>query len=253
MGALHAGHESLIDLAREQAAAVAASIFVNPLQFGPTEDYTRYPRDERADLARLQAHGTDLVFVPTVEEMYPEGSPVVTVHPGALGKRLCGAFRPGHFEGVLTVVAKLFGLFHPQVAVFGQKDYQQAVLIRRMVEDLETGPLRILTAPTVRESDGLALSSRNAYLSADERRQAVGLHQSLQAGRQAFVRGERNSGRLLGVVRVRLAEFPLLRLQYVELVHPDSLGGVERADPGSVLAMAAFCGKTRLIDNVILS
>jgi pantoate--beta-alanine ligase len=252
MGALHRGHDSLIEVAREEADSVAASIFVNPLQFGPAEDYASYPRDEAADLARLEALGTDLVFVPTVEEMYPGGSSDVTVHPGAMGKRLCGAYRPGHFEGVLTVVAKLFGLFHPQIAVFGQKDYQQAILIRRMVEELEMGPLTVRMAATVRESDGLALSSRNAYLSPDERRQAVGLHQSLQAGRQSFVRGERASGRLLGVVRVRLAEFPMLRLQYVEVVHPETLESVERAESGSVLAMAAFCGRTRLIDNVVL-
>jgi pantoate--beta-alanine ligase len=252
MGALHPGHDSLITLAREEAGAVAASIFVNPLQFGPTEDFTRYPRDESGDLTRLEALGAHLAFLPSTEEVYPGGAPRVTVHPGAMGERLCGAFRPGHFAGVLTVVAKLFGMFRPELSVFGQKDHQQAVLIRRMVEDLELGPITVRVAPTVREQDGLAMSSRNAYLSAEERRQAVGLHQSLQAARQGYVRGERAGARLLGLARVRLGEFPLLQLQYLELVHPETLQSVERAESGSVLAIAALCGRTRLIDNVVL-
>lgn len=253
MGALHRGHDSLIEVAREEADSVAVSIFVNPLQFGPTEDYTRYPRDDIKDLARLEACGADLAFLPSVEDVYPAGAPEVTVHPGRMGERLCGAFRPGHFAGVLTVVAKLFALFRPAVAIFGQKDYQQAVLIRRMVEDLDIGRLAVRIAATVRESDGLAMSSRNAYLSAEERSQAVGIHEALKTGRAAFERGERTASSLLAGVRARLAEFPLLQPQYVELVHPATLESVERPEAGSVLAIAAFCGRTRLIDNMGLS
>jgi pantoate--beta-alanine ligase len=253
MGALHRGHDSLIGLARDEADSVAASIFVNPLQFGPTEDYARYPRPESEDLARLEACGTHLVFVPSVEEVYSGGAPEVSVHPGKMGDRLCGAFRPGHFAGVLTVVAKLFGLVRPDLAVFGQKDYQQAILIRRMVQDLELGPLTVRMAATVREADGLAISSRNAYLSAEERNQAVGLHQALQVGRALVERGERAAATLVGAARARLAEFPLLSPQYVQLVHPETLESLERAEGGSVLAIAAFCGRTRLIDNLVLS
>jgi pantoate--beta-alanine ligase len=252
MGALHDGHLSLVDLARADANAVAVSIFVNPLQFGPSEDFTRYPREEQRDLALLEARGADLAFVPTVEEMYP-AQPVITVTPGRMGDRLCGAFRPGHFEGVLTVVAKLFGLFRPDVAVFGQKDLQQLVLIRRMVQDLDLGPMTVRGAPTLREADGLAMSSRNAYLSPEERRQAVGLSRSLQRGQEVFARGEKSSAAVLGAMRDALAEFPLLQPQYVEIVNADTLDGVASVERGSVMALAAFCGRTRLIDNAVLA
>ncbi len=251
MGFLHEGHLSLVDRARSLCDVVAASIFVNPLQFGPSEDFSRYPRDEERDLALLEERGTALVFAPSVEEMYPAGEPVVTVSPGALAERLCGAYRPGHFRGVLTVVARLFGLFHPDVAVFGRKDFQQAVLIRRMVLDLELG-VRIETGEIVREPDGLALSSRNAYLSPEERAQATGLHAALCAARDLFVEGERSAARLLEAIRSEIDGHPLLRLQYAELVDPDSLEGVDPARDGSVLALAAHCGDTRLIDNLEL-
>ena len=253
MGYLHDGHLSLVDLAREEAASVAVSIFVNPLQFGPTEDYGRYPRDEPRDLELLRARRTDLVWVPSVEEVYPGGPPAVTIESGALGDRLCGAFRPGHFDGVLTVVAKLFGLFRPDAAVFGRKDFQQSVLVRRMVRDLELGPTRVRVAPTRREPDGVAMSSRNAYLSAEERKQAVGLFAALQAARERFAAGERSGSAILAGMNERLADFPLLHAQYVEVVDPDTLEPVETVDGSTVAALAAFAGRTRLIDNMSLA
>ena len=252
MGFLHEGHLSLVDRARAAADLAAVSIFVNPLQFGPGEDLETYPRDEARDLSLLEARGTDLVFVPATEEMYPSGPPVVTVSPGALERRLCGAFRPGHFRGVLTVVARLFGLFRPDLAVFGRKDFQQAVLIRRMVQDLELG-VRVVTGPIARESDGLALSSRNAYLGPDERAQAPGIHEALAMARRLWEGGERRSERLLHEVRRTVGARPLLELQYAEAVDPASLDPVEEAVEGTVLAVAAFCGTTRLIDNVELA
>ncbi len=251
MGYLHPGHLSLVEYAAAQADAVAVSIFVNPLQFGPGEDLAEYPRDEARDLALLEARNVSLAFVPSVDEMYPLGDPCVTVDPGAMAERLCGAFRPGHFRGVLTVVAKLFGLFRPDVAVFGRKDFQQAVLIRRMARDLDMG-VRVRTAPTVREGDGLAMSSRNAYLSPEERAQAVGLFRALSSAAERFAGGERNAPALLETARAVLARYPLLRPQYLEIVDPDTLASLDRAATGSVVAVAAFCGRTRLIDNVEL-
>lgn len=251
MGFLHEGHLSLVGRAAELADAVTVSVFVNPLQFGPSEDLASYPRDEARDLELLEGRGTALAFVPSTEEMYPNGEPRVTVSPGPQGTRLCGAFRPGHFRGVLTVVARLFGLFHPQVAVFGRKDFQQAVLIRRMVLDLELD-VRVETAPIVREADGLALSSRNAYLNPRQRRDARGLHAALLSARGLFAGGEHRAPTLLREVRRVVAEHPLLELQYAEIVHPETLEDVDTARPGSVVAIAAFCGTTRLIDNVEL-
>jgi len=252
MGFLHEGHLSLVELARGDAARVAVSIFVNPLQFGPAEDFGRYPRDEERDLAMLEARGTALVFLPSVHDMYPDGPPAVTVSPGAMAERLCGAFRPGHFEGVLTVVAKLFGLVRPDAAVFGSKDYQQVVLIARMVRDLELG-VEVRRAPTVREHDGLAMSSRNAYLAPAERAQAVGLHLALQGARSRFAAGERSAAKLRSGVEADLRAFPLLSPQYVEFVSPDSLEGRDQVSEDTVLMLAAFCGRTRLIDNTVLA
>jgi pantoate--beta-alanine ligase len=251
MGFLHAGHLSLVDLAAGSADRVAVSIFVNPLQFGPSEDLARYPRDEARDLTLLEARGTALVFAPPESEMYPDGAPAVTVSPGMLEHRLCGAFRPGHFRGVLTVVAKLFALVRPEVAVFGRKDFQQVVLVRRMAADLDLG-VRVQTAPTVREADGLAMSSRNLYLDPDERRQALGLFAGLAAASALWHAGEARGERLREEVRRAIAERPLLALQYAEAVHPLTLEPVADATPGTVLAVAAFCGTTRLIDNVVL-
>lgn len=249
MGFLHEGHLSLVDAAREAADAVVVSIFVNPLQFGPGEDLATYPRDETRDLELLRARGADHVFVPDVDVMYPDGDPLVTVSPGPMAHRLCGAFRPDHFRGVLTVVARLFGLIRPSVAVFGRKDYQQAVLIRRMVRDLEMD-VDVRTGPIVREEDGLAMSSRNAYLSPEERRDAAGLHQALRSAAERARRGETDPARILRLVRRAVASKPLLELQYAEAVDPETLESVSSVQPGTVLALAAFCGTTRLIDNV---
>ncbi len=251
MGYLHEGHLSLVDRARALADRVVMSIFVNPLQFGPQEDLARYPRDLERDVELAAGRGVDLIFAPDVEEMYPGGQPAVRVVPGRLADTLCGAYRPGHFEGVLTVVAKLFGIVRPDVAVFGQKDFQQAVLIRRMVADLDMG-IEIDVAPIVREPDGLAMSSRNVYLRPDERDAALGLYRGLTRAAEAFAAGERDSARLCQIVRDVMAGAGV-RVQYVELVDPESLDAVQNARPGDVIAVAGFVGETRLIDNLILN
>lgn len=251
MGALHAGHLSLIERASELCDTVIVSIFVNPLQFGPNEDFRRYPRDLEGDLEHCASYGVRLVFAPDEGVMFPEGPPAIQVDPGALGEGLCGAFRPGHFRGVLTVVATLLGLTRPDWAVFGRKDFQQSVLIGRMVEDLALG-VRVDVAPTVREADGLALSSRNAYLSEDERMDALGLWMGLSAAQELYGSGETDASVLIDRVREGVSQHPRLALQYAELVDPETLAPLEKAVPGSVAAMAAFCGETRLIDNVVL-
>jgi len=251
MGWLHEGHLALVDHARARASATVMSIFVNPLQFGPTEDLASYPRDLERDTQVASKRGVDLLFAPDVETVYPTGDPIVRVVPGPIGARLDGAFRPGHFEGVLTVVLKLFNLVGPDVAVFGRKDYQQATLIRRMVSDLDL-PLEIVVAPSVRADDGLALSSRNAYLNAGERAQALALFRSLRAGEHVFAAGDRDAGAILRAAQGVLDGKPAIRVQYLELVHPDTLEPIGRAEAGSVLAVAAFVGRTRLIDNVVL-
>jgi pantoate--beta-alanine ligase len=250
MGYLHEGHLSLMDLARDRCDYLAASIFVNPLQFGAEEDLDRYPRDLDRDLGLLEERGVDLVFHPSVAEMYPQGEPEVSVDPGHMGEVLCGRYRPGHFRGVLTVVARLFGLFRPQVAAFGQKDYQQAALIGRMVRDLELG-VEVLVGPVAREADGLALSSRNLFLASQERADAVGLHRALLAAQDGFAAGESSAAGLIRLLTRELEGYALLRLQYGEIVHPESLEAVSQVDPGSVVAVAAHCGSTRLIDNHI--
>ncbi len=251
MGYLHEGHLSLVDLARKKAGRVAVSIFVNPLQFAPGEDLARYPRDLERDLALLEGRGTDLVFHPDGEEMYPGGEPLVTVDPGPMALGLCGASRPAHFRGVLTVVARLFGLFRPEAAVFGQKDYQQAVLIRRMARDLEM-EVEVLLGPIVREGDGLALSSRNLYLGPEERKAAPGLYRALLAVQGAFDGGQRSRKALLGLLAAEVGRSPLLGLEYGEAVHPETLDPVDPVTPGTVVALAARCGGTRLLDNHIL-
>ncbi|MBV9772860.1 MAG: pantoate--beta-alanine ligase [Gemmatimonadetes bacterium] len=251
MGYLHEGHLSLLDRARAGADWVAMSIFVNPLQFGPTEDLSRYPRDLERDLRLAGGRGTDLVFTPPVEEMYSAGEQKVFVLPDAsLEDHLDGASRPGHFRGVLTVVAKLFGIFAPDLAVFGQKDLQQALLIRRMVADLDM-PLEIDVAPIVRESDGLAMSSRNVYLSAEERARALALSRAVEACRARFAAGETDGDALRAVVRSAL-DVPGVEVDYAEVVDPATLDAVKVAAPGSVCAVAARMGRTRLIDNAIL-
>jgi pantoate--beta-alanine ligase len=251
MGALHEGHLSLFDIARDRADRVACSLFVNPLQFGPDEDLDRYPRDLEGDLAALEKRGVDLVFAPSTEEMYPEGRPRIAVDPGTLGDRLCGLSRPGHFRGVLTVVARLFGLMRPQVAVFGRKDFQQSVLISRMVADLALG-VEIVVAPIVREVDGLAMSSRNALLPSEARVQAVGLSEGLMAGGRAFAAGERDPGRIeSAALEVTSARYGI-QIEYISLVSPGDLEPPDRASAEDVLAIAGHCGGVRLIDNVTL-
>jgi pantoate--beta-alanine ligase len=243
MGALHEGHRTLVRAARALGGSVVVSVFVNPTQFGPGEDFDRYPRTWDADLAALAEEGADLVFHPPVEEVYPPGSVGVTVQPGPLGDVLEGALRPGHFAGVLTVVAKLFGLVRPDVAVFGEKDYQQLTLIRAMARELALG-VEVRGVPTVREDDGMALSSRNRYLSAEQRRAAAALSAALRAGAAA---GPEGADTVLAAARAVLAAAPGLVPDYLELTDPD-LGPAPTAGPARLL-VAARAGSTRLIDN----
>jgi pantoate--beta-alanine ligase len=250
MGFLHDGHLSLVDRARQRADHVVMSIFVNPLQFAPDEDFERYPRDLDRDAALAEARGVDVIFAPPTEEVYGAADPDVHVVPGSMADRLCGAFRPGHFRGVLTIVAKLFNIVEPDVAVFGRKDFQQAVLIGRMAQDLDF-PVEIDVAPIVREEDGLAMSSRNAYLSPGDRIRATCLHTGLDAARNAYREGERDAAVLRRQVVSILAASDV-EPQYVELVDPVTLDAVQRAETGHVLAVAAFVGRTRLIDNIVM-
>lgn len=250
MGALHEGHLSLVEVARGRDTAVVMSLFVNPLQFGPTEDFGRYPRDLERDRALARARGVEALFIPTVDMMYPPGSET-RVTPGGTASRWEGAVRPGHFTGVLTIVAKLFHLVGPDLAVFGQKDIQQAVLVRRMVRDLDW-PLEIVLAPTVREPDGLALSSRNAYLDAGARQRGLTLSAGLRDAEAAWQGGERSARRLRELVQAPMAVFPEIRVEYIAVVEPDRLTPVEVATPGTIIATAAHVGPTRLIDNLIL-
>ena len=244
MGALHEGHRSLVRAARERGGSVVVSVFVNPTQFGPGEDYDRYPRTWDDDLAALAEEGADLVFHPAVDDVYPPGSVGVTVQPGPLGDVLEGAVRPGHFAGVLTVVAKLFGLVRPDVSLFGEKDYQQLTLIRAMARELVLGT-EVLGVPTVREDDGLALSSRNRYLSTEERATAAVIPAALRAGADA---GRDGAEAVLRAARAVLATAPGLVPDYLELTDPD-LGPPPQAGPARLL-VAVRAGATRLIDNV---
>ena len=250
MGALHAGHLSLVDRAREMAPFVVMSIFVNPLQFGAGEDLDRYPRQLERDVEMAAGRGTDLVFAPSAAEMYPEGEPQVTVEPGPIADRLEGRIRPGHFRGVLTVVAKLFGIVAPDAAVFGQKDFQQAALIQRMARDLDMG-VRVEVAPIVRDPDGLAMSSRNVYLSGDERRNALALSRGLDRARALFAAGERDAEALRAALWTAMS-IPGVEPEYAEVADPGTLEAVAAAAPGSVVLAAARVGRTRLIDNDVL-
>jgi pantoate--beta-alanine ligase len=243
MGALHEGHRTLVRAARERAAGVVVSVFVNPTQFGPDEDFDRYPRTWDADLAALAEEGADLVFHPDVDDVYPPGALGVTVDPGPLGSVLEGAVRPGHFAGVLTVVGKLFGLVRPDLALFGEKDYQQLTLIRAMARELALG-VEVVGVPTVREDDGLALSSRNRYLSPEQRATAVALSRALRAGADA---GPQGAEAVLAAARAVLAAEPALLQDYLELTDID-LGPAPDAGPARLL-VAARAGSTRLLDN----
>jgi pantoate--beta-alanine ligase len=256
MGALHEGHLSLLREARRRAdeggrrGLALATVFVNPTQFAPGEDLSRYPRDLEGDLARCAAAGIDRVLAPDrPDRIFGAGHQTwVTVERASEG--LCGASRPGHFRGVATVVAKLFNLTRPHLALFGEKDWQQLQVIRTMVRELAFG-IEIVGMPIVREPDGLALSSRNAYLSPPERERALALSRALAAAREAVVRGERDAATLAGAAR-RTLQASVDRVDYVEVVHPQTLAPVARAEPGSVLLLAAFVGRTRLIDNARL-
>jgi len=250
MGALHAGHRSLLARARRENRFLVASVFVNPLQFGPAEDLASYPRDPEADLAVLAAEGVDLAFLPGEEEMWPS-PPEVRLRVGGLGDRLEGLVRPGHLDGVATVVAKLLHLVGPGRAYFGQKDAQQLAVVRRMAADLAF-PNQIVACPTVREPNGLAISSRNAYLSPRERRMATALYRSLQAGQAVFMAGERDPAVVETATRDLLEAAPGVAPDYVALVEPAGFEPAKQAEPGHVLAAAARVGRTRLIDNVIL-
>lgn len=251
LGFLHEGHLSLVDRARERCDRVAISIFVNPTQFAPDEDYEAYPRDLERDLSLADDRGVDIVFAPDREEMYPE-PPQAWVVPGSLGDRLDGASRPDHFRGVLTVVAKLFNVVRPDLAVFGRKDFQQSVLVRRMARDLNV-PVEIELAPIVREEDGLAVSSRNQYLDDGERRRARAVPEALREVREAYRQGERSPATLARRGR-RVLEEAGAEVDYVEVVTPDTLETPpEPAPPESVCALAARIGDTRLIDNARLA
>jgi pantoate--beta-alanine ligase len=250
MGYLHAGHLSLIDEARRQADVVIVSIFVNPLQFGAGEDLARYPRDLPHDRALAAARGVEALFVPSVGDMYPAGSEVRLI-PGPTAERWEGAARPGHFAGVLTVVAKLFHLVEPDTACFGRKDVQQLTLVRQMVRDLNW-PIKIAAVPTVRDPDGLALSSRNAYLSQADRRRALVLSRALRAAHDTWRGGENQASKIEETMRKQLLVQPEIGIEYIAVAEPEALAPVSVVDADTVVALAARVGGTRLIDNIVL-
>jgi len=250
MGALHEGHLSLVRAAKAHSDFVVVSIFVNPLQFGPKEDLSKYPRTFEHDRALLEKEGVDLIFAPSEVEMYPGGA-VTFVNVDVLSDRLDGQSRPGHFRGVTTVVSKLFRIVEPDKAFFGQKDAAQIAIIKRMVRDLDI-PVEIVVCPIVREREGLAMSSRNTYLSPEQRKQALVLSRALKHVQQLFNQGERRAEQLVRAGKHVFAEEPAVRLDYFSIVDPDSLEPVEQAVAGTLVAVAAFVGTTRLIDNVIL-
>ena len=250
MGFLHEGHLRLVDEAKRATGCVVMSLFVNPTQFGPAEDFSRYPRDLSGDAAKAEGRGVDLLFVPSVSEVYPT-PPSLHVMADDLPTRWEGEVRPGHFSGVLTVVAKLFNIVAPDVAVCGRKDFQQATLIRRMVRELNF-PIEMVVAPTIRERDGLALSSRNTYLDAAARANGLALVKSLRAVTTAFAAGERLGSRLGEIGRETLATYPDVRVDYFAVVDPTAMKPVDTATADSIAIVAARVGPTRLIDNMIL-
>ncbi|MFH0982308.1 MAG: pantoate--beta-alanine ligase [Planctomycetota bacterium] len=250
MGAMHDGHWSLVDRARQTSDEVVVSIFVNPLQFGPSEDLEAYPRSLENDLAGCERRGCDWVFLPTLREMYPH-EVLTRVVVRRLNEPLCGRTRTGHFEGVATVVCKLFNIVLPDVAFFGEKDFQQLVIVRRMVRDLNLS-VEIVACPTVRAPDGLALSSRNAYLNPDQRSRAVSLSAALRAAAEAVKHGERDARRLIASVGQGIAHAGPVEIEYVEVVDPETLEAVERVDRPARLCVAARFGPARLIDNIAL-
>ncbi len=249
MGNLHAGHGSLIDAAVADGHFAVATVFVNPTQFGPNEDLDAYPRTPEADLALCDSRGVSAVFMPSVEEMYPRPGRT-TVHVAGMTDRLCGASRPAHFDGVCTVVAKLFHIVSPDAAYFGQKDAQQAAAIRRMIADLDF-PVRLIVCPTFREADGLAMSSRNRYLSADERRQAPSLHAAMQRAAEMIRSGSAGAGAVIEAIgEVLASQAPLGEVDYIEIVDPETMAAVEEISAPVLLALAVRFGRARLIDNM---
>jgi len=251
MGWLHEGHTSLIGLARERTDLVVVSIFVNPTQFGPEEDFERYPRDLERDAVLAREAGCDVLFVPDGGEMYPEGY-ATYVYVEGLSDLLCGERRPGHFRGVATVVAKLLNIVQPQCAVFGQKDAQQSVIIRRMVKDLDMD-VEIVIGPTVREKNGVAVSSRNMYLSGDERVQASALYRSLVTAKKMIEAGERDVAAIVAAMRQMIESQPAARVDYISIVDSETLKEVTRLDGEVLIALAVWFGKARLIDNMVFT
>ena len=250
MGYLHEGHLALIRRARAENASVVASIFVNPTQFGPAEDLASYPRDLESDLRRLEAGKTDIVFIPTAADMYPPGFDI-WVEAGKIAELLEGASRPGHFRGVVTVVAKLFNITRPNRAYFGQKDAQQLIVIEKMARDLNMG-LEIVNVPTVREADGLAMSSRNSYLNPDERQAATVLYKALGLARQLYQSGERDAKEIRLKMLALIQKEPLAGVDYVSIADAGTLDELDRVSPPALISMAVRIGKTRLIDNTVL-
>jgi pantoate--beta-alanine ligase len=250
MGALHEGHLSLVRAAQAQCDAVAVSIFVNPTQFGPTEDLSKYPRQFDRDCELLKKEGVEILFAPLVKEIYPTAE-ITWVQVEGLSEKLDGRTRSGHFRGVTTIVSKLFHILEPETAFFGQKDAAQVAIIRRMVHDLNF-PIEIVACSIVREADGLAMSSRNAYLNREERLRAIVLQQSLQQTLQQFQEGERVAAKLISSAKEIFASAPRVVLDYFEIVDPDTLDPVERISRKTLVAVAAFVGSTRLLDNIVL-
>jgi pantoate--beta-alanine ligase len=250
MGYLHEGHLTLVESAKKENHEVVMSIFVNPLQFGPQEDYSTYPRDLDRDSRLAEKAGVDVIFAPSVEEMYPSYPQLTTVQVSELTEGLCGASRPGHFTGVATVVCKLLNIVRPERAYFGQKDYQQVQVVKRMVEDLNI-PVEIRTVPIKREADGLAMSSRNTYLSAQERKDALCLYESLKACRDLYEKGERESARLKEAMRKVIMSRPAAVIDYIEICDAVTLKPVTQVKGPAVAALAVKIGRTRLIDNMI--
>ncbi len=250
MGYLHEGHLKLIDIAKAHSDFVAVSIFVNPTQFGPTEDFASYPRDFERDRKLCEERGADLIFAPEVSEMYPEQS-LITFQIAKLADHLCGARRPGHFNGVILVVSKLFNIVQPDVAVFGQKDAQQLLIIKRLVRDLNF-PVKIIAAPTVREPDGLAMSSRNVYLSPQQRAQSSVLYKSLQRAKALLESGERDATKIISEIEKLIATASEAQIDYIEIVSTTDLQPVVHVEGQVLIALAVYFGKARLIDNIVL-
>ncbi len=250
MGALHKGHLSLIKQARRETDVVIASIFVNPLQFGPKEDFKSYPRNFKKDRDLLKSYGVDALFYPSVKNMY-QGDFSVFVREEKLSRFLCGKYRPGHFQGVVSVVAKLFNITLPDIAYFGQKDYQQALIIKKMVQNLNF-PVKIKIMPIVRDKDGLALSSRNAYLSVEEREQAVVLYESLLLAKKMIQRGQRDAYKIKRKIKDKIKSCALAKINYVEISRAENLVPLKKIDTNAVIALAVYIGRARLIDNMLV-